>query len=630
MRCSMFLKITHYFALILLISIAPKTYSASGCKDSFSDAHHATVEIESYRQLLVKLAKSALKVSHLSSKQIEALETYHQVVQGEAGKDGTFARAGNYTFFQKRRIVKFLGEFFSPEEVAALIESKVVEIDRVVTADYKKLLKHIREGKTVFIHDRALLRKGSFSDVLKVKGILEDTRFGFLIDVEAIDYTTGQLISTDYFFVKKSKYIHGNPLVTSPINRILRRTESGFMIKMSVRGEINFISFREAIRRGLLPERPTPQDYHKLESSLYNNGLARGELSVGDIVLLSAVGGYPGNGIKLLSSTVGVLFSAINSTRSRIDSKDLNLPPPVKKETQLAEQGYEPVYTAGLDKISEWFALRKQLQKLRANPYITHIEYFADQIPYHIAHIRKGLEDNYSSKEESQSSKRDQLRKLDALEEEARIAVLESKVTYKWWVEFNEKLSNLMTGTEAIVERDREIIKYIIPQFPLQMLVPTIADIGVMTFNRAGTEGIYPVELINKETIYADGVIYDPYSFFRHDILHASFSGNQIHLDSFGHLLFHKRLLDNIESLSVEKRKKAEAVYFVMTHEYINQNIGQSDRTLQQIRKEVSKAIDNNIARLFKLPREQVKRKQKVNHLTDIFMGAYIRALQHQ
>ena len=41
--------------------------------------------------------------------------------------------------------------------------------------------------------------------------------------------------------------------------------------------------------------------------------------------------------------------------------------------------------------MNEWIAVVDQLRKLKPNPRITHIDYFADKVDSHIEHVRKGL-----------------------------------------------------------------------------------------------------------------------------------------------------------------------------------------------------------------------------------------------
>ena len=132
----MFSKIFYYFLLVFLVANSSQVFSTLSCEDGFARSRYSTstrdvtIGVESYRQLLTRLAQSILGVDSLSPQQVKALETYHDVVRGEIGEDGEFARVGKYTFSQRRRIVRFLREVFSPEQVTILIEDGVVEINR--------------------------------------------------------------------------------------------------------------------------------------------------------------------------------------------------------------------------------------------------------------------------------------------------------------------------------------------------------------------------------------------------------------------------------------------------------------------------------------------------------------------
>ena len=98
----MYRKIFYYFTLIFLVANNSQAFSALSCEDGLR-GHYSTstrnvaIGVESYRQLLIRLAQSSLGLSSLSPQQIKALETYHHVVQGKLGTDGTLTRAGNYT-----------------------------------------------------------------------------------------------------------------------------------------------------------------------------------------------------------------------------------------------------------------------------------------------------------------------------------------------------------------------------------------------------------------------------------------------------------------------------------------------------------------------------------------------------
>ena len=651
----MFLRAFYYFTLVLFIFNSPQAFSSPACEsDAFVNSkpsrsqYKEIASVENYRQLLVRLAKFSLGVTSLTAEQVKALETYYQVVKGEEGTDGTFVRADNYTSPQRRKIVRFFREVFSPEQVTILIETGVVEINRSSNPKMtRRVLKNLKAGQKVFI------QVGS-NKVLRISKILEETNSGWLVEAERINNEFSQIVKEQVFLIRGDVKVP-SLLEADPTNmtQISEKTSRGFVIDIlikeedssgivkKIKGNKVFFSFEKAIENGLLPEKPTDQDYHKLEhilssyvsknhdqlvQALRDRGtsfLTFMYVHLNPLLQKSLILGE--HQFRLASPELESVFMATQFTRERIDSSELNLPLPTNEETQMAEQGYKKNYTGGLNPVNRWFVIQRRLQELRANPHITHIEYFADQIPHHIAHIRKGLEDHYSPKEKIHGSKQDQLQKLKDLEEEARQVVADRKVTYHWWIGFNFSLAYIMSGRTL----DRSFINWVDSHlFPMKVAMPVIQEsdgLGIITFNRASLEGVYPVGLINKQSSEVHGGL-DAALFFGHDLQHPMFSGNKLYLEySAGHRLFHRRLLDNIENLPVEKRKKAEAIYFLMTHEYQKRNISYSNRTLQEMREEVFRMIQKNDAGLFKLPGDLLK----INSLVDIFMEVYNQALQH-
>lgn len=339
----------------------------------------------------------------------------------------------------------------------------------------------------------------------------------------------------------------------------------------------------------------------------------------------------------VLTPDFEAVFSAANSTRKKVNSSDLNLPPSINKEAQLAEQGYKTSYMGGVDQGNEWIVVRRRLQELNANPRTTHIEYFSDQVSDHIAHIRRGLEDHYSPTTTSQGSKLDQLKHLEALEKEAAAAISSEGVTYKWWLEFNNKLSKVMAGKDPkVLSKDSPgtiSVEESLAHFPLKVIMPTTRaeDIGIIAFNRTGNEGVYPAGLLNKQAAEADGNVYDPPGFFNHDVVHSIFIGNQSYLGySAGQQLLHGRILKNMERLPPDKRKKAEAVYFIMAHENTRNNLSSISRTPEGMKGHVMLRIRESIAGLFKFPDDPVEEQKKIEDLADTFMEVYNRAQQQQ
>ncbi len=690
----MLLKIFYYFTLIFLIVNSSQAFASLACEEAFSSSKHLkpykqeVIGIESYKQLLTRLAQDSLGVENLTSEQVRALETYHYTAKGEKGQDGTFARVGNYTLSQRERIEEFLREVFSQEQIQILIESGAVEINRFSHATDSRTNNYAffqikRVGispREIFSFSKSakLFTKKGISDRLKkrekvfielygaifrVRKILEETSNGTLIEAEKVD-ELGRIIKTQIFLITNDINLPPIRIDPSSITKVFEKTDSGFVISILEKKNSGFtwavnqvfFSFERATKLGLLPEGPTAKDYRELENKLRsyisrysdqipssqhiphwmsNIGVEKSDFMDTETVIYRSFirGVYNFRLYPLESETI---FLAAKSSKRKIDSSELELPLPTNEEIRLTKQGYKAGYIGKLDQVGEWSALRKRLQELRANPYTTHIEHFADQIPIHIAYIREGIENHYSVTNTFTNSKMNQLRLLEGLEKEAKEAVARQTVTYYWWLMFNHKLSRVMVGhsTTHLPYEVRIYMDPIISEFPVQIMIPVISgeNLGVITFNRASIEGVYPAGLINRRSIEADGITYNAETFYSHDFLHAGFKGNRVHLGySLGHLLFHKRLLENIERLPFELRKKAEAVYFLMTHENNKSlNISYSDWTPQEIRKAVIKGIRKDIPGLFKFSRNPIKKGWKIKDLVDNFMAVYNQTLQHQ
>ena len=661
----MFFKKFCFIALIFLV-ITLRVFSSPSCEEgAFSElvdsrrnhqeVNKSIIGMETYSQLLIKLAQSSLEIKHLTPEQIKALETYHHIVQGEVGKDGTFARVGNYTFSQFKRIIIFLREAFSEEQVDTLIEDGVVEIERVDPKDNtRRLSRHFfLKRKPAFAIVDELTPEGDNYHRGKVM-LLERLDHGVLLKVEKVDRETGETFKEQWFFPIEG---NRNRLDSfSQVEQILEKANNGFVLGDQY-GNVGFFSFEKAIDNGLLPKNPTIQNYRELEDILnhyisgqldqipaledaFYNGVLSKEHSI-YIIFTNSLdksivkdSHYLNDVIVTLNSEMEMTFLAAQSNRKKISANDLNLPPLKDKETQLTEQGYNSKYTTGINLINEWGFVRRELQRLKANPYKTHIEYFAAQIPYHIAHIREGLEKNYSPENKTYVSKLDQLQKLNNLEEEAKKTISDEKVTYKWWLEFNRDLAEIMSGVRdpELIESSKELIEVTISYFPLKVVLPaTEADLGIIAFNRAGAEGVYPASLINRQDVKADEEIMDSFNYWFHDLAHALVDGSQIYREySAGHRLFHKKLLHNIEQLSIEKRKKAEVIYFLMTHENEGKIISYANWTLQEMRETIRKMIQEDIAGLFKFSEDPSEKEKKIEDLVDTFMEVYNQTLQHQ
>ena len=590
---------------------------ASSCKHSVLSSATTKEQYshrkESYRKLLVRLAKSSLGVNSLSPQQVESIEIYHHVVQEEAGKDGTFVRVGNYTFSQIKKIIKFLHEVFSPEQVKTLIEDGVVEINR--SSDFNKLsrriLTHFNGGKKVFIQ--------LGSKVFRISKILKKTNSGFLVETERVDWRSNRIIREKNFLISNNK----EEFLDVAITKITWKM-SGQLVIFVLNGVIK-----------LVLNSVTPFNWKNTLYWMTNKITIGDDKTHYDFITDSLRKAFLKNKYKfrLANPESEAIFLAFRSNKKRIDFDDLNLSSSTNKESQLTRQGYKANYVGGIDHVDEWALVREML--LEANPLETHVKDFEKRIPVHIAYIREGIKNNYPPNE---YVKREL--KLLKLEKEAQQAILNEKVTYKWWLEFNFKLARLMNRlfySTILNIAERRYIRDSLHFFPLMTVIPAIQkteneDLGIITFNRAGFEGVYPAGLIGQKTTDVGGWIPRPSSeFLGHDIFHSEALGNRLLLEySAGHRLFHKRLLVNIESLPPEKRKKAEAVYILMTREnFLINNISYSDWTPQQMREAVTKRVRNSNAGIFKFSNDPVKKKKKIEDITDTFMEVYNKAQQH-
>ena len=296
--------------------------------------------------------------------------------------------------------------------------------------------------------------------------------------------------------------------------------------------------------------------------------------------------------IRVLHPNTQVLFSVAESEKPKINREDIKLPPPTREEAKLKEKGFGPSWTKGLDKLNEWVAVRKQLQELRANPRTTHIPYFADQISAHLDFAKKGLGASISQQKEIG---------LANLVRTAKRAILEEKVTYEWWLKFNYQISSVLSDPSAFFssQTSSPVQASLISHFPLQMAVPTTyGEVGIITLNRAQSEGIHPLGLINQ-TKKVDSQLHTPPDFISHDIVHMRL-GLQLNSwrYSLGHILKHKEMLELIENGSTEKSKQAELVYFSLTHESMGRGAGEDIFFENQPREKMLNETANHFKKL--------------------------------
>ena len=248
-------------------------------------------------------------------------------------------------------------------------------------------------------------------------------------------------------------------------------------------------------------------------------------------------------------------------------------------------------------------AFLKEATRWREMPSIdsreTHLPFLADLIASHIEFIRSGI-----IKQNMDDSPR-RLEILNMFEEEARDRRESGRVSYRWWVNFNYRLSVLISvqksdtglglyheedwisnsGLEEyypkrnhkdnVADRSRvHFNPYYLDWFPKLILSPIKnGNLGYFTFNRFHTTRIYPLGLVNERTP-VDGNFMSPKKFFEHDEFHVLPSDGTIKILERENILegrvipFHRAFLQKMETLSFQERKVAEWIYFLLFHEF--------------------------------------------------------------
>ena len=322
---------------------------------------------------------------------------------------------------------------------------------------------------------------------------------------------------------------------------------------------------------------------------------------------------------QLAHPEVRKIFSAKRSHLDVLETRRLNISFEGRKIPEPQDFS-DPKYTAGWDNIEEQIAFAKALRALDSPPHPTktHIEWFADQAPEHIAYIRQALMRLHrQSREKSEDDiltewlhdigqKKDfftdsellndiqtvlfwtedetlqALHQLGRLEAAAVQATREQSVTYQWWLEFNIELSNILNkGLKKYpITNRREAIKY----FPYKIFIPVMSpgkhELGIMSISRAYTENVFPLELTNRPISIeyeADGLRYtlrNTREFFAHDLVHTSFKRRAFGFTYMASPLkqaeqAHIRFMDNLpwKGSEGEERRELESHYFGIIHE---------------------------------------------------------------
>lgn len=309
--------------------------------------------------------------------------------------------------------------------------------------------------------------------------------------------------------------------------------------------------------------------------------------------------------------------STLKVVRTRIYSRELTLPKKVQIEESLKQEGYSPFWTRGLNEVHEWLAVKKQLTQLKANPRVTHIDYFAGKIPEHIEYVKSSLTSLPKAGERQLA--------LERLERKAQEAITAKKVTYEWWIKFNFILSKILSPSYSELlngkipeDEASTLMDSLIKLFPGRILIPTLqGGLGIMTFNRTHPLDIHPMGLIRTDRMTHNRLV-SPEGFFLHDMGHANRTD---HFNSPVHKKFHSLFIERIEGLPIEKRQNVELIYFVLIHElYVDfiahpSHITQLDPTINIYYRDFTDFID--LPNSYRQARLQVE--QAINDFKEIF-----------
>ena len=338
---------------------------------------------------------------------------------------------------------------------------------------------------------------------------------------------------------------------------------------------------------------------------IIDGGLKTKELDIGLAALEGAEQTFlQGN------SNLEMAFRALKSETKSVDF--LPFPWQIRAIKQEAERlkalGYGPAFLRGFEEFMEMILLKRALIEEAANPYATHIEYFASKIPKHIAHVRRGIEEGGFLKTEDGRSqerladgeaadiKRKAASQLESLEKQAAEKIQKKEVTYVWWLEFYGSLTKILSPSDPphrYLTYYQERIKALINSFPSQLLMPSAeGEMGILAMNAAGARGIHPLGLMNKNTM-ADGHLMSPRMFGAHDMDHVypfvydlmgAYSGAAI-----GQVYLRQ---ERLEDLPVEKRKNFETVYFLMFHQGLGLRVPFIFRSPEKAAEDIAHGIE--------------------------------------
>ena len=262
-------------------------------------------------------------------------------------------------------------------------------------------------------------------------------------------------------------------------------------------------------------------------------------------------------------------------------------------------RSHDNSYIEGLDHVDEMLKLGESLILRNIDPYEDHILEFADLINAHINHIKKGIESQRSYQMRTRM-----LRVLVSFEREAQWRKKEKKVTYQWLLNFNLRLSVLITPREhrnknqflgfndiwKLLFQEMEVVYlgalYQYPEqsngsnnsdalfnsmddlilsinrFPKRIMIPTIHGLGIASINRASRGGVHLVRLSNGPIVGIDGKLMYPDDLFISDIY---YNGSD-RMRGDGSKVFRDHFQQKLNTLTENEREAVEYIYFISNY----------------------------------------------------------------
>ena len=461
---------------------------------------------------------------------------------------------------------------FVKEDPKKLYDSPHSTHSDILSSEQIKALKEV---------ERALIRSGfSREEALsKITDLIDTIRSNIPELVFSHNFQNGKMNQKHRFIIILNKNADHDTKPGHIIGRIIKRTgNSKILLEIVDSGELKEVEV----------------DVHT--SDLF--------VKVADDSLLN---GFIIHGTPQLATT----FTALRSPVKRVPWIAL---PRTQQTQKLREKGFSAAYARGMDEVNEWIALKKSLTKSPAHPYKTHIDYFARQVHRHIEHVAKGIRPENTRA----------LKELERLREHAQEVIEQENVTYYWWLNFNYNLSRIFKKKERRYEIER-----FVNRFPVDILIPTVlGEIGVSALRKAIFQGVHPIGLVNKKK-KADGVTFSPQGFFEHDLAHIL---SIIELNRYPFNMVNRRfyrvMVEILDDLPLEDRRKVELAYFFLTHENTRAfQFANADpqKVKEWIQDELNKQIKRgfNFQGLIKLSRDPSEKDHQIQEIVNAFVDVF-------